>query len=193
MLFNCLQGAVMITTSAFFETSRIMISKILWQACPECRAVVVAGDVRNFSRWKNTLAHLDKGRYAADSVLDYLQNKDNKALVFTDKHLVYLNLKRQRLRWALPVANLSSITTHGQLGSHLIIHLCNIASGHAFTDIDQYCNMPSAKPTAGQFNQMQHSPLSCQKSQRRQIVNCILLWVIAMLVEACQMAISLAH
>ena len=74
---------------------------------------VYAGDMRNFSRWKNTLAHMDKGRYAADTVLDYLQNKDNKALVFTDKHLVYLNLKRQRLRWALPVADLSSVTTHG--------------------------------------------------------------------------------
>ena len=85
---------------------------------------VVAGDVRNFSRWKNTLAHLDKGRYAADSVLDYLQNKDNKALVFTDKHLVYLNLKRQRLRWALPVAHLSSVTTHGQLGSDHADHAC---------------------------------------------------------------------
>ena len=80
-------------------------------------SVMAAGDVRNFSRWTNTLSHLDRGRYAADTVLDYLQNKDNKALVFTDKHLVYLNLKRQRLRWAFPVAHLSSVTTHGQSGS----------------------------------------------------------------------------
>ena len=57
---------------------------------------------------------MDKGRYAGDTVLDYLQNKDTKALVFTDKHLVYLNLKRQRLRWAFPVAQLSNFTTHGQ-------------------------------------------------------------------------------
>ena len=77
-------------------------------------AVPAAGEERKFSRWKNTLAHMDRGRYAGDTVLDYLQNKDTKALVFTDKHLVYLNLKRQRLRWAFPVAELTTITTHGQ-------------------------------------------------------------------------------
>ena len=70
--------------------------------------------MRNFSRWKNSLAHLDGGRYANDTVVDYLQNKDSKALVFTDKTLVYINLKRHRLRWAFPVAHLSSVTTHGQ-------------------------------------------------------------------------------
>ncbi len=75
---------------------------------------LAVGEVRNFSRWKNSLVHLDKGRYAGDTVLDYLQNKDTKALVFTDKHLVYLNLKRQCLRWAIPVAELSTVTTHGQ-------------------------------------------------------------------------------
>ena len=88
----------------------IMLSLTLCLLLSSC---VSAGDMRNFSRWKNTLAHMEKGRYATDTVLDYLQNKDNKALVFTDKHLVYLNLKRQRLRWALPVADLSSVTTHG--------------------------------------------------------------------------------
>ena len=72
-----------------------------------------AGEVRNFSRWKSSLLHLDGGRYANDTVVDYLQNKDAKALVFTDKHLVYINLKRHRLRWAFPVADLTSITTHG--------------------------------------------------------------------------------
>ena len=80
------------------------------------------GEVRNFGRWKNSLAHMDKGRYAADNVVDYLQNKDTKALVFTDKHLVYLNLKRQRLRWAFPVADLSTVTTHGQLPARLPVH-----------------------------------------------------------------------
>ena len=74
---------------------------------------MAAGEVRNFSRWKNSLAHLDGGRYANDTVVDYLQNKDTKALVFTDKHLVYINLKRHRLRWAFPVAHLSTVTTHG--------------------------------------------------------------------------------
>ena len=65
---------------------------------------------------------MDKGRYAADNVVDYLQNKDTKALVFTDKHLLYLNLKRQRLRWAFPVADLSTVTTHGQLPAPLPVH-----------------------------------------------------------------------
>ena len=95
---------------AILMTVIIMLSSTLYLLLSSC---VSAGDMRNFSRWKNTLAHMEKGRYATDTVLDYLQNKDNKALVFTDKHLVYLNLKRQRLRGALPVADLSSVTTHG--------------------------------------------------------------------------------
>ncbi|KAL0042783.1 hypothetical protein WJX79_011021 [Trebouxia sp. C0005] len=91
------------------------------------------GEVRNFSRWKNTLAHMDRGRYAGDTVLDYLQNKDTKALVFTDKHLVYLNLKRQRLRWAFAVADLSTVTTHG-----LNVHLHHNATVHLKAPRTQY-------------------------------------------------------
>lgn len=102
-----------IITSDFITVLMSMITWLLSIFDLPLNSSASAGDVRNFSRWKNTLAHMDKGRYAADTVLDYLQNKDNKALVFTDKHLVYLNLKRQRLRWALPVADLSSVTTHG--------------------------------------------------------------------------------
>lgn len=83
--------------------------------------ISVAGEVRNFSRWKNSLLHLDGGRYANDTVVDYLQNKDTKALVFTDKHLVYINLKRHRLRWAFPVADLTSVTTHGTMSDCLFI------------------------------------------------------------------------
>lgn len=87
--------------------------KFLLSPCADLH-ILAAGEERKFSRWKNTLAHMDKGRYAGDTVLDYLQNKDTKALVFTDKHLVYLNLKRQRLRWAFPVLDLTTVTTHGQ-------------------------------------------------------------------------------
>ena len=116
------------------------------------------GEVRNFSRWKNSLLHLDSGRYANDTVVDYLQNKDTKALIFTDKHLVYINLKRHRLRWAFPVADLTSITTHGlrpaqcvttpfsQLAlSHsactmpsLIKHIMHVYTAQASSDPDLY-------------------------------------------------------
>ncbi|KAK9808775.1 hypothetical protein WJX72_003363 [[Myrmecia] bisecta] len=71
------------------------------------------GEVRNFSRWKNTVSRLEAGRYAGDNVLDYLQNKDNKVLIFTDRHLIYVNLKRQRVRWAFSLEHLSSFSTHG--------------------------------------------------------------------------------
>lgn len=99
------------------------------------RTVWAAGEVRNFGRWKNSLAHMDKGRYAADNVVDYLQNKDTKALVFTDKHLLYLNLKRQRLRWAFPVADLSTVTTHGQPAcpSPCAHSACSHCQSHAFS------------------------------------------------------------
>lgn len=59
------------------------------------------------------LARLEKGRYSGDSVLDYLQNKDNKALIFTDRHLIYIDLKRQSVRWAFSLVHLFSVSTSG--------------------------------------------------------------------------------
>lgn len=59
------------------------------------------------------LARLEKGRYAGDSVLDYLQNKDNKALILTDRRLIYIDLKRQSVRWAFSLVHLFSVSTSG--------------------------------------------------------------------------------
>lgn len=60
------------------------------------------------------MARLRKGRFANDEILDYLQNKDNKALIFTNRHLIYISLKRQQVRWSFSLDNLTSISTSGQ-------------------------------------------------------------------------------
>ena len=60
------------------------------------------------------MARLRKGRFANDEILDYLQNKDNKALVFTNHHLIYISIKRQEVRWSFSLDNLSSVSTSGK-------------------------------------------------------------------------------
>lgn len=59
------------------------------------------------------MARLRKGRFADDEILDYLQNKDNKALIFTNRHLIYISTKRQEVRWSFSLDNLSSVSTSG--------------------------------------------------------------------------------
>lgn len=60
------------------------------------------------------MARLRKGRFANDEILDYLQNKDNKALIFTNRHLIYISLKRQQVRWSFSLDNLTSVSTSGK-------------------------------------------------------------------------------
>ena len=61
------------------------------------------------------MARLRKGRFAEDEILDYLQNKDNKALLFTNRHLIYINLKHQKVRWSFSLDNLTSVSTSGMI------------------------------------------------------------------------------
>ena len=46
-------------------------------------------------------------------VLDFLQNKDGKALVLTSRSAIYLDLARQRARWAVPLAALIGVSSSG--------------------------------------------------------------------------------
>ena len=46
-------------------------------------------------------------------VLDFLQNKDGKALVLTSCSAIYLDLARQRARWAVPLAALVGVSSSG--------------------------------------------------------------------------------
>lgn len=73
----------------------------------------MAGDMRNLRQQRLMLTRLEKGRYSGDTVLDYLQNKDNKALIFTDRHVLYIDLKRQSVRWAFSLVHLFSVSSAG--------------------------------------------------------------------------------
>lgn len=76
--------------------------------------LLLTGEGQNFAvEWRNTVARIEEGRYSKDAVLDYLQNKDNKALIFTDAHLIYINRDRQRVRWAFSIGNLKTVSVQG--------------------------------------------------------------------------------
>ena len=45
-----------------------------------------------------------RGGYGGEPVLDYLENKATKAVYITAQHIVYVNLGRQSVRWALSPA-----------------------------------------------------------------------------------------
>lgn len=76
---------------------------------------VSAGDLLRHSV---TLGRLRKGRYGGEHVLDYLENKATKAVYITAQHVVYVNLGRQSVRWALSLRHLFSVTTAGQGPTH---------------------------------------------------------------------------
>ena len=77
--------------------------------------LLATGELYNVSWKQSMMARLRKGRFAEDEILDYLQNKDNKALLFTNRHLIYINLKRQQVRWSFSLDNLTSVSTSGEL------------------------------------------------------------------------------
>lgn len=80
----------------------------------ENRTSCPAGELYSASWKQNLMARLRKGRFTSDELLDYLQNKDNKALLFTNKHLIYINLAKQRVRWSFSIEHLTSVTTSGE-------------------------------------------------------------------------------
>ena len=51
-------------------------------------------------------------------MLDFLQNKDGKALVLTNRSAIYLDLVRQSARWAVPLAALIGVSSSGVLDSY---------------------------------------------------------------------------
>ena len=87
-----------------------------WHGC--------AGDLLQHSA---TLGRLRKGRYGGEPVLDYLENKATKAVYITAQHVVYVNLGRQSVRWALSLRHLFSVTTAGKI---VPIQCCAICCCH---------------------------------------------------------------
>ena len=73
------------------------------------------GDLFNMAWKQSMMSRLSNGQYADDQILDYLQNKENKALVFTNNHLIYISIDRQEVRWSFSLVNLTSVSTTGML------------------------------------------------------------------------------
>lgn len=77
------------------------------------KSASLPGKMKNLRQQRMMLVRLRKGRYSGDTVEDYLQNKDNKALIITDRHILYVDLKHQSLRWAFSLEHLYSVTSSG--------------------------------------------------------------------------------
>ena len=115
----------------------------------ERRAQHCAGELYNLSWKQSMMARLRKGRFAADEIQDYLQNKDNKALIFTNRHLIYINLKRQQVRWSFSLDNLFSVTTSGAQPPAPSCHRCYVLSlTKAFLSAVFACNKGAIACTA---------------------------------------------
>ena len=71
---------------------------------------------------RQMLGRLRKSRYDSEDILDYLENKATKAIYITAKHVVYVNLERQSVRWALSLRHLFSVTTAGEIQSSQAAH-----------------------------------------------------------------------
>lgn len=59
------------------------------------------------------LGRLRRGRYGGEAMLDYLENKLTKAVYITEGHVIYVDIERQAVRWALSLCHLFSVTTAG--------------------------------------------------------------------------------
>jgi len=64
-------------------------------------------------RWQAMLAALEDGGHGGKPVVDALQTKEGKAAIFTGQSLLYVDVRRRRLRWAVKLAHLTTVSTHG--------------------------------------------------------------------------------
>ena len=51
------------------------------------------------AKWTEVVRRVRAGRYRTEHVVDFLQNKPNKAVLLTNDRVVYLNLKKRQVRW----------------------------------------------------------------------------------------------
>lgn len=65
-------------------------------------------------RWQAVVAALDGcDRGSSAAVVDALQTKEGKAAIFTGGALLYVDMRRRRLRWAIKLPHVTTISTHG--------------------------------------------------------------------------------
>jgi hypothetical protein len=71
-----------------------------------------AGGMRRWQAVVEALEGLDTGG-AGSAVVDALQTKQGKATVFMADTLLYVDMRRRRLRWSIKLPHLTTVTTHG--------------------------------------------------------------------------------
>ncbi|KAK3275586.1 hypothetical protein CYMTET_16293 [Cymbomonas tetramitiformis] len=64
---------------------------------------------KEYTVWNQALQRISKGEYKQDRVVDFLPNKANKMLLVTNKRLLYINVRKMRVRWAITFDRISNI------------------------------------------------------------------------------------
>jgi hypothetical protein len=76
------------------------------------RGHCTAGGMRRWQAVVEALEGLDGGG-SSSAVVDALQTKQGKATVFMADTLLYVDMRRRRLRWSIKLPHLTTVTTHG--------------------------------------------------------------------------------
>lgn len=89
-----------------------------------------AGGMR---RWQAVVEALEGiGSGGSSAVVDALQTKQGKATVFMADTLLYVDMRRRRLRWSIKLPHLTTVTTHGmQLRPAALPSSCELVSATA--------------------------------------------------------------
>ncbi|GBG61021.1 hypothetical protein CBR_g18616 [Chara braunii] len=64
---------------------------------------------RDFSVLRSMLDLLDHGRYRDETVVDYIQTKKSKAVIFTDVRIIYFHILNRCLRWHVKFGEITSV------------------------------------------------------------------------------------
>jgi len=113
-------------------------------------AAGLRGNVELCQRWTAVIKRLRQGRYADERVVDFLQNKPNKAVLLTNVRVVYLNLKKRVVRWT---ARYSQILKVDLFGLSLVLQ-CKVRYRRL------HLTMPRKRMLKCQTRELQHALLS---------------------------------
>ena len=66
------------------------------------------------SSWEALLAKLKNGKFRGERIQDSLQTKKFKVILITDKHILYVNVKKAAVSWAIRTENILGILALGR-------------------------------------------------------------------------------
>ena len=85
------------------DTGRIAKQRIRLPRTLEYASQDEGGQLRDLRKWSELICALRSGRYRSDVIKDVICNRTHRALVLTNKRVIYINLRQKTLRWTVPL------------------------------------------------------------------------------------------